>query len=76
MSQWNHVVSGAAIHLLGVGQWCSCEAQHVCKSCQGQDDRRRAVNAKLLAALEIVANRSEDPGMASIAREAIEEARK
>lgn len=49
---WNHVLSGAAIHLLGRNQMCSCEASHVCQSCQGQDDRLRAVNAKLLAALE------------------------
>ena len=36
------------IHLLGPTQTCSCDARHVCQSCQGQDD----VNAKLLAALE------------------------
>ncbi len=40
-------------HLLSINQSCTCEADHVCQSCQGQDERLRATNAKLLAALEV-----------------------
>jgi hypothetical protein len=50
--KWSHVVEGQAIHLLGVSETCTCKARHVCQSCQGQDERLRAVNAKLLEALE------------------------
>ncbi len=64
-----------SIHLLGPTQSCTCEAQHVCQSCQGQDERLRAVNAKLLEAL---VNLLFAPTTAAkdAAREAIEEARK
>lgn len=78
-------------HVLGVSQICTCEAQHICQSCQGQDYRLRAVNAKLLAGLEgIAAAVTVHPddshlGVLDIgafweawpfAREAVEEARK
>ena len=52
MVKWTHEVSGTAIHPLSVNQSCTCAAHHVCQSCQGQGDHLRAVNAKLLAALE------------------------
>ncbi|KKL66152.1 hypothetical protein LCGC14_2147790 [marine sediment metagenome] len=89
---WNHVVSGAAIHLLGRNQICSCKASHVCASCQGQDEHLRTVNRQLLEALEEWTNHVEQWHQAEqigggrrctdcvslerAAREAIEEARK
>ena len=73
---WSHVVSGAAIHLLGPNQMCSCEASHVCQE----------VNAKLLEALEGLKcwdceypfTQSDYAGCYTCksAREAIEEAKK
>jgi hypothetical protein len=72
MPKWEHLVAGAAIHLLGPNQTCSCKASH--HSSHGPDERLRAVNAKLLEALE---NMLVNPKYYSAkARAAIEEARK
>ena len=78
MVKWTHEVSGTAIHPLSVNQSCTCAAHHVCQSCQGQDDRLRAVNAKLLAAAEkiLVKWGRLHPDDRALLREAIEEAKK
>ena len=90
MPKWEHLVAGAAIHLLGPGQICSCKASH--HSSHGPDERLEAVNVKLLEALEGWLAEKEShpspedgaaiavcPGCWKVerrAREAIEEARK
>ena len=88
MAKWTHEVSGTAIHPLSVNQSCTCAALHVCQSCQGQDESLRAVNQKLLAALEGLMTHFDPPiwdescpcgeGWEPVARarEAIEAARK